>query len=136
MIPHSWIVKCLRKFGAAENMVLLLKRSMNEWQVELSAERRTFGSIKVRRGIICVGFYPIVDGAKEVKAGYDLASRKGLLNHILFMVDLKLYGKNKKQIDTLINIVRVFSSDIAMKFGIIKYAVLVMKRERYPSVKG
>ena len=42
------------------------------------------------------GFYPIIDGAKEVKAGYDLASRKGLLNQILFMVDLKLYGKNKK----------------------------------------
>ena len=82
------------------------------------------------------GFYPIIDGAKEVKAGYDLASRKGLLNNISFMADLKLYGKNKKQVDALINTVRVFSSDIAMRFGIIKYAVLVMKRERYPSVKG
>ena len=51
MISHSWIVKCLRMVGAAENMVLLLERSMNQWQVELSAGGRTHGLINVRRGI-------------------------------------------------------------------------------------
>ena len=51
MIPHSWIVKCLRMFGAAENMVLLFPRSMSKWQIELSAVGRTLGLINVRRGI-------------------------------------------------------------------------------------
>ena len=68
--------------------------------------------------IICVGFTPLSMVLRRVKAGYDLASRKGLLNNISFMADLKLYGKNKKQVDALINTVRVFSSDIAMEFGI------------------
>ena len=123
MIPHSWIVKCLRMFGAAENMVLLLERNMNQWQVELSAKRRTLRSINVRKGIFqgdCLSpllfvfaLIPLSMVIRRVKAGYDLASRKGLLNHLLFMVDLKLYGKNEKQVDTLINTVRVFSSDIA-----------------------
>ena len=45
MITHSWIVKCLRMFAAAENMVLLLERRMNQWQVELSAGGRTLGSL-------------------------------------------------------------------------------------------
>ena len=72
----------------------------------------------------------------RVKTGYDLASRKGLLNHLLFMNDLKLYGKNEKQVDTLRNTVRVFSSDIAMymEFGISKCPVLVMNRERFIQV--
>ena len=70
------------------------------------------------------------------EAGYDLASRKGLLNYLLFMANFKLYGKNEKQVDTLINTVRVFSSDIAMEFGISKCAVLVMKRGKVSKCEG
>ena len=72
---------------------------------------------------------------RRVKAGYDLASRRGLLNHLLFMVDLKLYGKNEKQVDTLINTVRVFSSDIAMELGISKYECLKRNRKKWKNIK-
>ena len=74
MIPHPWTVKCLRVFGAAENMVLLLERSMNQWQVELSAGRRTFGDTCKERNLqgdclspllFVLAFIPIVDGAKK-----------------------------------------------------------------------
>ena len=116
---------------------------MNQWQVELSAKRRTLGSINVRKGIFqgdCLSpllfvfaLIPLSMVIRRVKAGYDLASRTGFLNHLLFMVDLELYRKNEKQVDTLINTVRVFSSDIAMEFGISKWS---WKVERYPSVKG
>ena len=54
-------------------------------------------------------------------------NRKGLINHLLFMDALKLYGKNKKQVDTLVNTVRIFSKDIGVEFGISKCAVLIMK---------
>ena len=46
------------------------------------------------------------------------------------MDDLKLYGKNKKQVDTLVNTVHIFSKDIGMEFGISKCAVLIMKWEK------
>ena len=96
-------------------------------------------------GIICRRAHPWDNKYKErnisrrlsittvICVGYDLPSRKGFLNHLLFMVDLKLYGKNEKQLDTFINTIRVFSSDIAMEFGISKWS---WKVERYPSVKG
>ena len=37
-------------------------------------------------------------------------------------------GKNEKQVDALINTVRVFSDDIKMEFEISKCAPLIMKR--------
>ena len=66
---------------------------------------------------------------RDVKAGYDLGASREKVNHLLFMDDLKLYGQNEKQIDTLINTVRIFSQDIGMEFRISKFAVLVMKKE-------
>ena len=39
-----------------------------------------------------------------------------------------LYGTDERQIDSLINTVRVFSDDIRMEFGLKKCGVVVMKR--------
>ena len=107
MIPHSWFVKCLRMFGAAENMVLLLERNMNQWQVELSAKRRTLGSINVRKGIFqgdCLSpllfvfaLIPLSMVLRRVKVGYDLTSRKGFLSHLLFMVDLNCTERTRNK---------------------------------------
>ena len=38
------------------------------------------------------------------------------------MGDLKLYSKSEKALNSLIQIVRIFSKDIGMQFGIDKYA--------------
>ena len=39
------------------------------------------------------------------------------------------------QLDSLIQTVRIFSMNIGMKFGIEKYAVLVLKRGKLPQVR-
>ena len=63
-------------------------------------------------------------------------SEKVRINHLLYMDDLKLYGKSEKQIDTLINTVTVFSYDIRMQFGISKCAILIMKRGKIVKSDG
>ena len=45
----------------------------------------------------------------------------------MFMDDVKLFGKNEKELETQIQTVRIFSQDIGMEFGIEKCAMLVMK---------
>ncbi|CAH3162414.1 unnamed protein product, partial [Porites evermanni] len=55
-------------------------------------------------------------GAKE--AGYRLAKDMRPINHLLFMDDLELYGAIKDQLDSLIQVVRIFSEDIKMSFGL------------------
>ena len=44
------------------------------------------------------------------------------------MDDLKLYSRNEKGLDSLVQTVRVFSEDIGMEFGIEKCAMLVMEK--------
>ena len=45
----------------------------------------------------------------------------------MFMDDIKLFAKNEKELETLIQTVRIYSQDIGMEFGIEKCAMLVMK---------
>ena len=50
------------------------------------------------------------------------------INHLLFMDDLKMFAKNKNQIDSLVSTVQMISQDIGMRFGVKKCGVSVMKR--------
>ena len=98
------------------------------------------GIVNMKRGIFqgdsqspllfFVALIPVSMMLWQVKAGNDLAKRKGSLNHLLFMDDLKLFGKNEKQVDTLVNTVRIFSDDTGMGIGISKCAVLIMRRRK------
>ena len=49
-----------------------------------------------------------------------------MINHLLFMDDLKLYPKSERTLDSLIQI--ICSKDIGMQFGIDKCAMFVMKK--------
>ena len=146
MVPHSWIRKCMLMFGVVGNATRVLDKSMDKWCTELTSCGRPLGMVNIRRGIFqgdslspllfVMALIPLTLVLRKVKAGYDLAGRRGVVNHLLFMDDLKLYGKSEKQVDTLLNTVRVFSQDIGMQFGINKCAVLVLKRGKVVRCEG
>ena len=48
----------------------------------------------------------------------------------MYMDDINLFAKNEKELETLIHIVRIYSRDIGMEFGIEKCAMLVMKSDK------
>ena len=58
------------------------------------------------------------------------------INHLLFMDDLKLFGKSYEQIDSLVQTVHTFSIDIEMEFVIKKSGVLVIKRGQIVKMEG
>ena len=45
----------------------------------------------------------------------------------MYMDDIKLFGKNGKELETLIHAVRIYCGDIGIEFGIEKCAMIVMK---------
>ena len=65
-------------------------------------------------------------GSERVKV--FLGEGKGLINHLLYMDDLKLYGIREDHKYNLVQSVRVISTDICIEFGINKCATLIMKR--------
>ncbi|XP_067942988.1 uncharacterized protein [Watersipora subatra] len=70
---------------------------------------------------------PVTTVLRKVKPAYHLKN-KCAVNHLLYMDDLKLYGKYKNKIETLIHTVKIFSDDIGMVFGLDKRATITMIR--------
>ena len=60
------------------------------------------------------------------------------LNHILikYTAGYKLYVKTEKELQTLIHVVRIYSHDTGMEFGIEKWAMLVMKSGKQHLIDG
>ena len=72
---------------------------------------------------------PVTIILRTLKQGYSFGKGKERLNHLLFMDDLKLYGSNDKEIDSLVKVVKIVSGGIGMQFGYDKCTVLKMKEE-------
>ena len=65
---------------------------------------------------------------RKVKASYEWGRKKFKLNHLLFLDDIKLYVKSEEQIDSLVQIVFIFSKDIGIEFGLRKCGVVILKK--------
>ena len=65
---------------------------------------------------------------RKTKAEYEFSGSKEKINHLLLMYDLKLYSRNEKRLDSLVQTIHVFSEDIGMEFGLEKCAMLVIEK--------
>ena len=146
MVPNSWIVECMSMFRIPENVKTFIKSSMDSWKTELTSSGESWGQVNTRRGIfqgdslspllfvICM--IPLSLVLRKVKAGYEFRGKQLKINHLLFMDDLKLFGKNEEQIDSLVKTIHIFSKDIGMEFGIKKCGMLVMKKGKIVESDG
>ena len=119
---------------------------MKNWETELTAGGESLGKVRIKRGIFqgdslspllfVISLIPMSFILRKVKAGYEVRKAGPTINHLLYMDDLKLFGKTEKQLDSLMNTVRIFSEDIRMEFGISKCGVLVMKKGKLIHSEG
>ena len=63
---------------------------------------------------------------REASSGYQLSKEEGKIDRLLLMGDVKLYGSDGREIDSLVQTVRIFTNDVGMGFSINKCAVFVM----------
>ena len=123
----------------ADKVRSFLEKSMKKWKLLLSYNRLDLCEVDVNRGIfqrdslsplmfvICI--IPLSLLLRKIKASYELGRNEFKLNHLLFMNDLKLFGRSEDQIDSLVQTVFIFSKDIGMEFGLKKCGVVILKRE-------
>ena len=50
------------------------------------------------------------------------------IDHFLFMDDLKFFTKNEKELESLVETVRIFDDDIGMKFSLDKFVMMMARR--------
>jgi len=65
---------------------------------------------------------------RKCAGGYQLGNEHHHVNHLLYLDDLKLYGRNQQEIQSLVRTVKLFSDDISMELRFEKCASLSIKR--------
>ena len=70
---------------------------------------------------------PLTYALRKAKAKYTLGGGEKI-SHLLFMDELKLYGKSQNEIDGIVSTTEVFSESIVMEFCIKRSDVIVMNR--------
>ena len=111
-------------FGVVENIKSLLVNIMEKWKVMLCSGNSELHKVEIKQGIFrgdslsplvfVLALIPWCLILRKAKAAYEFLESKEKINHILFMDDLKLYGRSEKGLDSLVQTICVFSEDIGM----------------------
>ena len=114
-----------------------IEKIMETWRVELTAGGKSLAAVKIQRGkfqgdalsplLFVIAMMLLNYILKKSTAGYKLSKsqkkkkkKKKKINHLIFMDGIKLFAKNKKELETLIQTVKIYSQDIGIKFAIEK----------------
>ena len=103
--------------------------------VNRSPDHKSAASTTLSPLLFCIGLNPLSELIKKSEYGYKFKSGTKI-NHLFYMDDIKLYAKSERDIDSLIHLTRIFSSDIGMSFGLDKCGRLVVNRGKVKTTQG
>ena len=145
-VLQSWIINCLKTYKISHKVIYVIEKTMKNWRGELTAGGRSFAETKIQRGIFqgdtlslllfIIAMMPLNHILIKCTAGYKLSRLQEKSNHLMYMDDIKLFAKNKKELETLIHTVRIYSQDIEIKFGMEKCDILLMKGGKRHIIDG
>ena len=144
-VPHQWILKALDLYRISPAIKTFLQQTMTQWSTKLFLTHSNgvcvSEKIPIARGIFqgdslspllfCLSLIPVTHELNSTGLGYKIFDK--VVSHLLYMDDLKLYGKNDEQLQSLLETVKRFSNDIGMEFGLEKCAKVTFKRGKVTS---
>ena len=65
--------------------------------------------------------------------GFQVSATLSKFSHLFYLDDLKLYVKNRNELESLLHTVRIFSSSIDMEFGLNKCATVSIECGKFVS---
>ena len=100
-------------------------------------ELATLGAITTPVALPCVMWRVLIhlcmrslaEILRKAPMWYPLKCREKL-NHLLFMDDLKIYGKNEHEVSALSSTIELFSTDTGTEFGVRSVVHLFYKEEK------
>ena len=83
--------------------------------------------------LFCIALIPLTNELNRADCGYQVHGTERKINHLLYMNDLKLLGRNENDLKNEIKIVQTISKDINMNFDLEKCAKICLKRSSVQS---
>ena len=105
----------------SDNILEFVKRSLANW----NTRKEIFQGDSLSPLLFVICMIRLTHVLRKAKARYTLEGGEKI-NQLLFMNDLRLYGKKESEMKGLVPTVEVLSQDIDMEFGIRKYGVIIM----------
>ena len=131
-VPHSWLLECFSLYSVHPLIYQLLSKVMKLWKVQLFSSNTYYGEVDIQRGIFqgdslspllfIMALMPLSTILNTTGKGFCLNKEGLVLNHLLYLDDLKLFAKTRADLESLLSTVKLFSSSIHMNFGIDKCA--------------
>ena len=137
-VPHEWILSSLKLFKVSPRVVGFLKHNMKNWKTHLTLthesgnlipdniKREIFQGNSLSPLILCISLMQLSLELNSSGYGYKIGTK--WIAHLFCMDDLKLYAKDDSKREGLLRIVKGFSDDIDMEFGLSKCAKATFKR--------
>ena len=146
MISHSWLIECLELYGAEEKTIRFLKNTMPNWKTILTSSGTKLSKVNIRRLtfqraslsplLFIVAMIQMTGVLKLMEVGYQLKKGGSRISHLMFMDHFKLFRRGTKERDTLVQTLRIVSGDVRMEFGIEKYALVNIQRDKVTRTEG
>lgn len=148
-VPHTWLLEVLELYKIDQQIIKLLGKTMNTWKTTLTItaknKQQVIGDIPIQCGIFqgdalsplwfCLALNPLSSTLKEQNKGVKLGDNR-VLTHLLYMDDLKTYASSDEDLEKNIQLIKRFSEDINMTFGLDKCRINVMEKGKWRKHQG
>ena len=147
-VPHSWIIESMKIYKVCPKIIQLMQLLMPKWKTTLNLKSKhkliKVPDVSFKRGIFqgdslspllfILSLDPLSRILNRMNIGYNINKRQEqpfIINHLLYMDDLKLYNSKEKSLKDQLTAVHQFSRDINMEFGIDKCAKISIIRGKH-----
>ncbi|KAF2897895.1 hypothetical protein ILUMI_08279 [Ignelater luminosus] len=120
----------------------MLKTTMTKWETQLiipnQEKVKKIGKVRIRRGIFqgdslspilfCIAMALLTYELNRLNCGYQIKNENAKVSNLLYMDDLKIFGKNEQELKKEMKVTQTYSTDIGMEMGLKKCAKVTFKR--------
>ena len=100
------MLHCLKMYKLSHEVIDFIEQTMKTWRVQLTAGGRSIAEKKIQRGIFpgdalsplqfIIAMMSLNHILRKCAARYKLSRSQEKINHLMYMDDIKLFAKMKK----------------------------------------
>ena len=124
MVPPSWMKNSLKMYNISGEVINFIEKAMETWNVKLTAGEKILAEAMIQRGIFLgdtlspllfvIGMMPLNHILRKCTGKNKLTKSQEKINRLMYIDNIKLFAKNEKELETLIQAMRIYSPDIGV----------------------